>query len=100
MRIREAIIIGLALTVGCTGTPKPKFADVAVLLCDGLEDFAHLHNEILAIHLQMDQGNYSEALRIADALLLSLDETKDLAGTDEVRALIFILKSIVKGTKP
>ena len=78
---------------------KPKFADAADLICDGLEDFQHLHNTILTVHLLMEREDYSGALRVADELLASIDESKEVEGVRELRALIFILQGIVKGTK-
>ncbi len=98
MKLVNALVITCALLIGCSAAPKPKFADVAELLCDGLADYEHLHNEILSIKLMMDQGNYVDALKVAYALVQSLDEEKNLKGMNEVRALIFLLESIVKGS--
>lgn len=78
---------------------KPRFADAADLVCDGLEDFEHLHNTILTVHLLMEREDYAGALRVADELLRSIDESKEVAGVRELRALIFLLEGIVKGTK-
>ncbi len=98
MKLANALVVACALLLGCTGTPQPKFVDVAELLCDGLADYEHLHNEILSIKLLMEQGNYVDALKVAYALVQSLDENKNLKGMNEVRALIFLLESIVKGS--
>ncbi len=88
--------ITVLVCTACAGQQKPKFADVAELICEGLEEFAPLHDQIVAIHQLVEQGDYAGALVSADALLASLDETKDVPGSDELRALIFLLKSIVK----
>lgn len=88
--------IALVLCLSC-GLPAPKFAKVADLLCDELEDFQTLHNGILSVHMLLERGDYSEALRVAYAILESLDENQEVEGARELRALIFILESIVKG---
>ncbi len=88
--------VTVLVCTACTGQQKPKFADVAELLCEGLQDLAPLHGQIVTIHQLVEQGDYAGALTAADALLASLDETKDVPGANELRALIFLLKSIVK----
>lgn len=100
MELVKALAITYAavlVTTGCAGQQKPKFADVAELLCEGLEEYGHLHNDIITIHMLMDQGDYTGALKVAYAIVASIDETKDVAGSNEVRALVFLLESIVKG---
>lgn len=97
-RIVSASFIALSLSCGFFDQ-KPKFANVAELLCEGLEDFEHLHNSVLSVHLLMERGDYVSALKVADELLISLDETKEVDGVRELRALIFLLESIVKGPR-
>lgn len=102
MELVKALAITYAavlVTTGCVGQQKPKFADVAELLCEGLEEYDHLHNEILSIHLLMEQGDYAGALKVADAMLASIDESKNVEGMKELRALIFLLESIVTASK-
>ena len=88
----------LVLCLSC-GVPAPKFVNVADLLCDELEDFQELHNGILSVHMLLERAEYNEALKVAYAILESLDETHEVEGARELRALIFILESIVKGTQ-
>ncbi len=99
MQLRKALAIISTIVIGvsCTGQAKPKFADVASLLCEGLEEFTDLHNDILSVHLLIEQGNYADALKVAYALLETLDESKDIKGLKELRALVFLLEGIVKG---
>lgn len=78
---------------------KPKFAEAADIICSGLEDFEHLHNTILTVHMLMEREDYAGALKVADSLLDSIDEAHEVEGMNELRALIFILESIVKGHK-
>ncbi|HXQ34398.1 MAG TPA: hypothetical protein VN843_10325 [Anaerolineales bacterium] len=99
MQLLKALAITYAAVLvcnGCAGQQKPKFADVAELLCEGLEDFDQLHNDILSIHLLIEQGNYADALKVAYAIIESIDETKDIEGMKELRALVFLLESIVR----
>lgn len=91
-------IAGGIIACGLLDT-KPKFADAADLICSGLEDFEHLHNTVLTVHMLMEREDYAGALQVADGLLASIDESQDLEGVSELRALIFILQGIVKGTK-
>lgn len=88
----------VACLLSC-GVPQPKFAKVADLLCTELEDFQTLHNGILSVHMLLERGDYVEALKVAYAILESLDENQEVEGARELRALIFILESIVKGTQ-
>lgn len=94
-----AITYAVVLCTSCTGTPKPKFVDVAELLCEGLDDFTNLHDQIINIHALIGSGDYTGALKVAYELVASFDESKDIPGFSEVRALIFLLESIVKGPK-
>lgn len=99
-----ALLPALALVAtinfaSCNWVNKPKFVDAADLICSGLEDFEHLHNTILTVHLLMEREDYAGALKVADELLASIDESKEVEGVRELRALIFILQGIVKGTK-
>jgi hypothetical protein len=80
----------------CNAIPKPKFLPAAELVCDGLEDFEHLHNGILSISMLMERGDYNDALQVAFSLLELFDETKDVKGLNELRALIFLLESVIK----
>ena len=96
MRLVKAITLAAALSVvSCNPKTEPKFAHVASLLCEGLEDFEHLKSGVVTVHLLMERGDYPEALRVAYAILQSFDEFKDVAGANELRALIFLLESIV-----
>jgi Flp pilus assembly protein TadD len=96
----NAVVLAIALICnGCTGQARPKFVDVADLLCEGLEDFTELHNGILSVHQLIKQGDYAEALKVAYELVGSLDESKTVEGSNELRALVFLLESIVKGIK-
>jgi hypothetical protein len=88
----------VACLLSC-GMPQPKFAKVADLLCDELEEFQALHNGILSVHMLLERGDYEGALKVADTLLVSLDENQEVEGARELRALIFLLESIVKGTQ-
>lgn len=83
----------------CTPTQQAKFVDAANLVCSGLEEYEVLHNEILSIDLLMQRGEYQSALKVAYALLDNIDETKDLDGVAQLRALILLLESIVKDPK-
>lgn len=99
--LRNILVVALTLSLSSCGLlqNKPKFADAADLICSGLEDFEHLHNTVLTVHMFMEREDYAGALQVADGLLASIDESKDLEGVSELRALIFILQGIVKGTK-
>lgn len=94
-------VLGCILIASCLscGAAAPKFAKVADLLCDELEDFQALHNGVLSVHMLLERGDYAEALRVAYGILESLDENQEVEGARELRALIFILESIVKGTQ-
>lgn len=93
------IVYGLvALCLSC-GVPAPKFAKVADLLCEELESFPDLHNGILSVHMLLRREDYGEALTVARAVLESFEERHDVEGVRELRALVVILESIVKGTQ-
>lgn len=99
MNIKRVLGCVLAASLLSCGVPQPKFAKVADLLCTELEDFQALHNGILSVHMLLERGDYVEALKVAYAILESLDENQEVEGARELRALIFILESIVKGTQ-
>lgn len=82
--------------VSCTGQQTPKFVDVAELLCEGLEEYQHLHNDVLSIHQLIERGDYKGALQVAQAIIESVDESHDIEGLKELRALVFLLESIVR----
>jgi hypothetical protein len=94
--VMSVLLIGGAASINyaCTPRQQAKFANVAELLCDELEDFDHLKHAIVSINLLMERGDYGEALRAADALLDAFDESQDVPGLRELRALIFLLQSL------
>jgi hypothetical protein len=92
-----AIICSVVLCTSCAGQSKPKFVDVASLLCERLDDFIPIRDSIVTIHALIGQGDYAAALKAARTLAESIDELKDVEGYKEVRALIILLESIVKG---
>jgi hypothetical protein len=97
MRSLNALIIVCLISTGCARGVTPRFAEAAELVCNGLEDFDQLKHAIVSVHLLMDRGDYSEALKASYGLLSSLNENQDVDGANELRALIFLLESIVKG---
>jgi len=95
MKFVSALAIVLAC-VSCTGQQQPKFAEVAHMLCEGLEGYVHLHNSILSVHQLMKNGDYEGALKVAYTLMASFSEAEDVEGVRELRALIYLLESVVK----
>lgn len=96
-KLHNLAIASLLLTASCLDSlPKPKFADVAELLCDGLTAFTYLHDDILSVKLLIERRDYRNALQVAYEVVTSLDEWEDVEGTKELRALIFILEGIIK----
>lgn len=91
-----AVALSATLWTACHLPTEPKFLPAAELVCDGLEDFEHLHNGILSIGMLMERGDYNDALQVAFSLLELFDETKDVKGLNELRALIFLLESVIK----
>lgn len=98
MKLVNAAAVAL-LCVSCAGKPEPKFAQVADLLCEGLEEFRHLHNDILSVHLLIERGDFAAALQVTQEILASFDERHDVEGLKELQALVFILESIVSGVQ-
>jgi hypothetical protein len=97
---KEMRLVNFALVVSlvmCTPKQQANFAEAAELVCDGLEQYEHLHNEILSIHMLIERGDYDAALKVAYALTAGLEETGERTGSDEVKALTLLLESIVKG---
>jgi hypothetical protein len=90
----------MAFAPSCTSNQRTRFIEAADLVVDGLEDFHHLSGGIVSIHMLMEQGNYRDALEVAESLLTLFDETKEVEGLNELRALIFLLQSVVKNAPP
>ncbi len=95
-----ALCVAVALTPSCKPSQQARFAEAAKLVVSGLEDFHHLSGGIVSIHMLMEQGNYRDALEVAESLLTLFDETKEVEGLNELRALIFLLQSVVKNAPP
>jgi len=95
--LAKALVLTLTLAIGCAELPKPKFADAAELICDGLQDVVSIHNEVISAKVLMEQHDYQGALDIVYGLVQRLDEAHPVKGANELRALLFLLEGIVKG---
>jgi hypothetical protein len=82
------------LFVACTPRQQVKFYDAANLVCDGLEEFQHLHDVVLSIHMLIQSKQFDEALKLSYTTLQSYSEFKEVEGLKELRALIFLLESL------
>ena len=51
--LAKALVLTLTLAIGCAELPKPKFADAAELICDGLQDVVSIHNEVISAKVLM-----------------------------------------------